>query len=186
MQPSLSLILPAFNAERTLASQVHRLLEVVGELTTRFEIIVIDDGSTDHTCDVADELAREYPQLRVVRHGTRRGMDGVVETSLARTKGEVLMLLTPGTTVQIAEMKRLWQASQGKASEPLQPVASPRPLSRALLGRLSQWGASVTSESPANNTVQLLHRDNATPSLTNEPRRPANFTAHLRDLAIGE
>ena len=47
MRDSLSILVPAYNVQATLGSHVGRLLEVAGELTGRFEILIIDNGSSD-------------------------------------------------------------------------------------------------------------------------------------------
>ena len=67
MNPSLSVILPLYNAEATLARQVGQLLDVLPDLATRFEILVVDDGSTDHTDEIAHDLRQQYPQLKIAR-----------------------------------------------------------------------------------------------------------------------
>ncbi|HEY6214128.1 MAG TPA: glycosyltransferase, partial [Vicinamibacterales bacterium] len=64
----LSVFFPAYNDSGTIASMVIRSVKAASELTPDFEIIVVDDGSGDGTADVADELARTYPQVRAVHH----------------------------------------------------------------------------------------------------------------------
>jgi glycosyltransferase involved in cell wall biosynthesis len=182
LQPSLSLIIPVYNEERTLANRVHRVLELLPELSSRFEVLVIDNGSLDHTCNVADELAREYPQIRVIRHGERRGMEAISETGLSKSQGEIIMLMKPGEAVQPAEIKRLWQISR-------QETTQPHPRASTLLGRLTQWGQVATQAAPVSvGSVQLLHRKREHSSATHlsSPRRPASFLEHLRGLSIAE
>ncbi|MGC4006453.1 MAG: glycosyltransferase [Pirellulales bacterium] len=65
MKPSLSLILPVHNAQRTLAADIGRLLDVLPDLARKFEILVVDRGSSDQTLEVAQDLAMEFPQIRV-------------------------------------------------------------------------------------------------------------------------
>jgi glycosyltransferase involved in cell wall biosynthesis len=88
----LSIVVPVRNAEAALTGQVERLLEVLPELTPRFEILVIDDGSTDHTADVARELACRYPQLRLVRHTQPRGAAATIHTGLCWAKGQTVFV----------------------------------------------------------------------------------------------
>jgi hypothetical protein len=178
LQSSLSLIIPVFNEERTLANRVHQVLEILPELTSRFEVLVIDNGSHDHSGEVADELAREYPQIKVIRHGQHRGMDAVMETSLAKSRGDVLMLLTPGEPIQAAEIQRVWQAGCAESSR----------RSASLMGRLTQWGQTATQEKTLPRSVQLLYRKSAAQPVSqlSGPRRPASFLEHLRGLSVGE
>ena len=73
-QPAgLSVFFPAYNDSGTIASMVIRGVQAAAELTSDFEVIVVDDGSVDATARVADELARTYPQVRVVHHSRNRG-----------------------------------------------------------------------------------------------------------------
>ena len=68
----LSVFFPAYNDSGTIASMVIRSrARPPSELTPDFEVIVVDDGSADGTADIADELARTYPQVRVVHHPTQ-------------------------------------------------------------------------------------------------------------------
>jgi glycosyltransferase involved in cell wall biosynthesis len=74
---------PAYNDGGTIASLVIRAVQAASQLTTDFEVIVVNDGSTDSTRDVADELARTYPQVRVIHHSQNRGYGGALRTGFA-------------------------------------------------------------------------------------------------------
>jgi glycosyltransferase involved in cell wall biosynthesis len=67
-KPGLSVFLPAYNDSGTIASLVITSLKTAERLTPDFEVIVVNDGSADSTAQIADELARTYPQVRVVHH----------------------------------------------------------------------------------------------------------------------
>ena len=66
----LSVFFPAYNDSGTIASMVIRAVQAASELTPDFEVIVVNDGSADATAEIADELARTYPNVRVVHHPT--------------------------------------------------------------------------------------------------------------------
>jgi len=90
MKASLSVLLPVHNAQSTVGDAIGRLLEILPELTNRFEIIVIDDGSSDATCEVADDWARHYPQVTFFRQATLSGWQAAVLKHAWRARGEYL------------------------------------------------------------------------------------------------
>lgn len=92
MNQTLSVVLPVHNAETTLTRQVRDLLELLADWQTRFEILIVDDGSTDQTPECAQELAREYPQLRLLRNGRRQGKYSAIRRGLRSSQGEVVLV----------------------------------------------------------------------------------------------
>jgi glycosyltransferase involved in cell wall biosynthesis len=86
----LSFFFPALNEEDNVAPIVEEALAVLPRFADDIEITVVDDGSSDRTGAIADELARKDPRVRVIHHGTRRGYGGAVRSGLvAATKPRV-------------------------------------------------------------------------------------------------
>jgi hypothetical protein len=98
------------NAESTLAQTVQRTLEIASDLTDRFELVVVDDGSTDATSEVADELAHQYPQVRIARHGQPRGVDQAVRTGLRLSSGQVVLCRDPNAGEGLEDLSKTWRA----------------------------------------------------------------------------
>lgn len=85
----LSIMVPALDEEASLGDTVrtvHRIAsETLGEVP---EIIVFNDGSTDRTSEIADELAREIPGVRVVHHAKPMGVGYCFREALQLAKGD--------------------------------------------------------------------------------------------------
>ena len=60
----LSVVVPAYNSERTLADLLLRLKPVLPSVAARFEVILVNDGSRDGSWSVIERLGREYPWVR--------------------------------------------------------------------------------------------------------------------------
>jgi glycosyltransferase involved in cell wall biosynthesis len=107
LDQSLSLVLPVHNAQSILARQVTTLLDLLPELTTRFEVLIVDDGSTDRTEEEAHELAVRYPQVKVARHNRRQGKWAALETGIRHARGE-LVILQDDESISPAQLRWLW------------------------------------------------------------------------------
>jgi len=79
----LSMFFPAYNDGGTIASLVILAVQVAGRLTPDFEVIVVNDGSTDSTHEILDELARTYSHVRVIHHAGNRGYGAALRTGFA-------------------------------------------------------------------------------------------------------
>jgi dolichol-phosphate mannosyltransferase len=85
-------LLPVKDAQATLSSSVHAILDLATDTVDRFEVLIIDDGSSDATSEIAHELTRHYPQVRLLRHGSALGMEAAIRTGLNRSQGEVVVM----------------------------------------------------------------------------------------------
>jgi hypothetical protein len=172
LQPSLSLVLPIRNAENSVRAQVERLLDLLSDLAPRFEVLLVDDASTDHTAEIAQELARQYPQVRLIRFEQPRGRDEVLASVSDRASGEVVLIPPPGASLAAGELRGLWQEQAGRQSGVPSLKQGPKPLGKELLDRLTTWGQRLDSDLPEAPPAPI--------------RRPATFLAHLRALTGGE
>lgn len=90
-RPRLSLVMPALNEEENLEEAVSRaagpLTEAVGP---GWEIVLVNDGSTDGTEAVAEALAAADPRVRAVHHAQNEGLGGALRSGFAAAQGDVL------------------------------------------------------------------------------------------------
>ena len=89
---TLSVLLPVKDAQATLTTLVHDYLDLATDLGGQFELLIIDDGSTDATSEMAHELTHDYPQIRVVRHGMSLGREAAIRTGLEWSRGEKVVV----------------------------------------------------------------------------------------------
>jgi glycosyltransferase involved in cell wall biosynthesis len=108
--PGLSIFFPAYNDSGTIASLVITSLQTAERLTPDFEIIIVNDGSADATAAIADELARTYPQVRVVHHERNRGYGGALRSGFANATRELVFYTDGDAQYDPAEMEVLWNA----------------------------------------------------------------------------
>jgi glycosyltransferase involved in cell wall biosynthesis len=77
---SLSVFFPTYNEEENIAKTVSDTQKVLERVAKRWEIIIVDDGSSDRTPQISDGLARNNKNIRVVHHKVNRGYGGTLKT----------------------------------------------------------------------------------------------------------
>jgi glycosyltransferase involved in cell wall biosynthesis len=104
----LTVFFPAYNDSGTIASMVMRATQVASALTPDYEVVVVNDGSADATAEILDELARIYPNVRVVHHPRNLGYGAALQTGF-RTASKELIFYTDGDAqYDPAELPALW------------------------------------------------------------------------------
>src|SRR5215471_17086411 len=104
----LSVFFPAYNDSGTIGSMVIRTVKAASELTSDFEIIVVDDGSADSTAEIADELARTYSQVRAVHHPTNRDYGAALQTGFRASTKELIFYTDGDAQYDPGELVQLW------------------------------------------------------------------------------
>lgn len=87
---SISVFFPAFNDAETITSLVRDALAVLPTLTDDYEVIVINDGSTDATAVVLEELARAERHVRLIHHERNMGYGAVLRTGFGHASKDLI------------------------------------------------------------------------------------------------
>ncbi|MCD6220835.1 glycosyltransferase family 2 protein [bacterium] len=85
---SLSICIPAYNEEKSLRSTVEELIANLEDSYIDFEILIVDDGSTDSTFKIAKGLKRIYPEIKLFHHDKNAGIGVCFRTALANSTKE--------------------------------------------------------------------------------------------------
>lgn len=80
---SISAVLPAYNDGGTIASMILTTISALRQVTDDYEVIVVNDGSQDHTPLVLEEMALRCPELRVIRHDHNRGYGSALRSGFS-------------------------------------------------------------------------------------------------------
>jgi glycosyltransferase involved in cell wall biosynthesis len=84
---SISVFFPCYNEQDNVASTTSKALDFLRQLNADYEIIIVDDGSTDNTAQIADKLASENPRIKVVHHSPNKGYGAALQSGFkAATK----------------------------------------------------------------------------------------------------
>ncbi len=120
LNKSLTVVLPVYNGETRLRKSVHEILELASELTPKFGVLIIDDGSNDDTYEVAEELAARYPQVSVRRHPQRRGLGPTIDYVQRRIRSDAIIVHDGVSPIDAREMRSLWRGWIHQSTAPLQ------------------------------------------------------------------
>jgi glycosyltransferase involved in cell wall biosynthesis len=104
---SISLFFPAYNDAGTIASMVVLADRTARRLTDDYEIIVINDGSADHTAHVLTELEALYPRLRVVHHPTNMGYGSALRMGFASATKELIFYTDGDAQYDVRELEQM-------------------------------------------------------------------------------
>ncbi|MGH2920608.1 MAG: glycosyltransferase family 2 protein [Gaiellaceae bacterium] len=134
--PSISIVLPVFNEAPHLAELYRRTVETLDAAGREFELICIDDGSTDTTFAELERLHAADGRIRAVRLKRNFGQHAAMHAGLVRARGEILVTMDGDLQNAPEDIPRLVEAVERGAD-----VASGR---RAI--RRDSWGRTLPSQ----------------------------------------
>ena len=137
---AVSIVIPMRNEAGNIAPLVEDIITACAELTD-YEIVVVDDGSTDGTAEAALVLAKAHPQLRLVRHDRSGGQSAAVHSGVLAARAPVICTLDGDGQNPPAELPKLFRpllnGSDGLGLVAGQRVGRQDPLSKRLASRFA-------------------------------------------------
>ena len=134
-KPQVSIFLPAFNEEGNIECAVRSAVDVLSDLCSDYEILVIDDASTDSTGKIADDLAKENPKIRVIHHPENRKLGGAMRTGFAEASKEYIFYVDGDNPVDLKDLGRAFEIMDGADVVIGYRLNRDEPLKRAIYSR---------------------------------------------------
>jgi glycosyltransferase involved in cell wall biosynthesis len=116
LKSSLTMIVPVRNDAGSLTHIFSHALEILPELTPRWNLVLIDDGSSDATPEVLADLARNYPQVSVLHHSVSKGDSACFRRGALVTHSDLLLMRASDCDLDLTGMQKMWKRA---ASHPL-------------------------------------------------------------------
>lgn len=111
----LSVVIPAYNEERRLPPTLIEMIDYFEARKTKYELIVVDDGSSDQTSEVVRKFERLRPQVHLLRLPENHGKGYAVRTGMLNTSGKMVVFADADGATPIQEVTRLEDALRGGA-----------------------------------------------------------------------
>jgi glycosyltransferase involved in cell wall biosynthesis len=106
-EPELSIIIPSYNEESRLPATLERIATYLSASKHTAEVLVVDDGSKDHTAEVAESFRGKIPVLRVVSNGVNRGKGFSVRHGMQEAQGRIALFTDADLSAPIEEADKL-------------------------------------------------------------------------------
>ncbi len=103
---SISLVLPAWNEAEAIGRAVADADVALSAITGDYEIIVVDDGSTDGTADIVSRMAKDNPAVRLVRHERNQGYGAALRSGFAAARCDLVAFTDADSQFDLTELDR--------------------------------------------------------------------------------
>ena len=104
---TMSVIFPAFNEEGNIRRTVEEAVKVLSKVAISWEIIIVDDGSSDATNAICDDLKARYPEVEVIRHGQNRGYGSALKSGIIAAKYDLIFFSDSDGQFDLRELQHL-------------------------------------------------------------------------------
>ena len=104
---TMSVIFPAFNEEGNIRRTVEEAVKVLSKVAISWEIIIVDDGSSDATIAICNDLKARYPEVEVIRHGQNRGYGAALKSGIMTAKYDLIFFSDSDGQFDLRELVQL-------------------------------------------------------------------------------
>jgi len=106
-KPQISIVIPVYNEQENLPLLVEGLVPVMNSLVKPYEVIFVDDASTDRSLEVLKELARKYPCIRIAKFETNSGQSAAFDAGFKLAKADIVVTMDSDLQYEPRDIPRL-------------------------------------------------------------------------------
>ena len=110
---SISIVMPAYNEEESVERVVNQAVKELKKISKDFEVVVIDDGSTDQTGKILDRLAGKNKRIRVIHHQKNKGFTGAILSCYKNAKKHLVFLAPADGEFDFSELINFIEGIRG-------------------------------------------------------------------------
>lgn len=104
-RPAISIVIPAYNEAQRLVASLASIQDYVKTKSRQVEVLIVDDGSTDTTAAIVEDMAARWPMLRLIR-APHRGKGAALSTGMLAATGDYIALADADLSMPIEEFDR--------------------------------------------------------------------------------
>jgi len=106
---SLTVAVPALNEEQNIADTIDSIVTAASKVPAlEVEMLVVDDGSTDHTAEIVEDLARVHPNLRLLRNASNVGLGASIRRAISEARGEKFLFIPGDNDMPVSTLELLF------------------------------------------------------------------------------
>ena len=140
-----SIVIPAYNEEKRITNSLTKVVNFMTDYSDSYEIIVVDDGSSDSTTSLVENYAKDHSQIKLIKN-PHKGKGYTVRTGMLEAQGSYVLMSDADMATPIEEIKRLkvWLTDHDfdvviASREGIGAKRSDEPFFRHLMGRVFNW-----------------------------------------------
>lgn len=133
---SITVAIPAYNEEQTVEHICQQVLKALKNLTKDYELLLVDDGSTDNTGQIMERLAKRDHRIRVIHHTVNKGFSGAIAKSLFSAKKEFVFLGPADGQFNFAQITKFIRAIKNHDVVVAHRIINPEPLIRKIQSKI--------------------------------------------------
>jgi len=105
IKESISIVLPAYNEQENISKAVENSLNILKEVASEYEVLIVDDGSSDNTAMLSEKMVQQDEHVRVIHHPKNLGYGMSLKTGFSNARSELIFIAPADNQQDMSELK---------------------------------------------------------------------------------